>query len=140
MSRAVGQCVTIGDRLIALGMLLCLGILIVASGPHLVHHLVDRHPRHPAPRDAHISAHGLPYPLADAAHPAPRILASLDLSGRSASPHIRWPEPGNRDGVPGDRWCDPIPPPDQYSPPQRCTSTHRRQQPTSSVSARQEVR
>jgi len=46
MSRAVGQCVTIGDRLIALGVLLCLGILIAASGPHLVHHLVDRHPRH----------------------------------------------------------------------------------------------
>jgi hypothetical protein len=49
MSRAVGQCVTIGDRLIALSVLLCLGILIVASGPHLVHHLVDRHPRHPPP-------------------------------------------------------------------------------------------
>jgi hypothetical protein len=50
MSRAVGQCVTIGDRLIALGVLLCLGILIVASGPHLVHHLVDRHPRHHHPQ------------------------------------------------------------------------------------------
>jgi hypothetical protein len=50
MSRAVGQCVSIGDRLIALGVLLCLGILIVASGPHLVHHLVDRHPRHPHPQ------------------------------------------------------------------------------------------
>jgi hypothetical protein len=49
MSRAVGQCVTIGDRLIALGVLICLGILIAASGPHLVHHLADLHtgPPHP---------------------------------------------------------------------------------------------
>jgi hypothetical protein len=50
MSGAVGQCVTIGDHLIALGVLLCLGILIVASGPHLVHYLVDRHPRYPHPQ------------------------------------------------------------------------------------------
>jgi hypothetical protein len=50
MSRAVGQCVSIGDRLIALGVLLCLGILIVVSGPDLVHHLVDRHPRYPHPQ------------------------------------------------------------------------------------------
>jgi hypothetical protein len=50
MSGAVGQCVTIGDRLIALGVLLCLGILIVVSGPHLVHHLVDWHPRYPHPQ------------------------------------------------------------------------------------------
>jgi hypothetical protein len=51
MSRAVGQYITIGDRLIALGVLLCLGILIAASGPHLVHHLADLHSehRHPHP-------------------------------------------------------------------------------------------
>jgi hypothetical protein len=47
MSRAVGQCVTIGDRLIALGVLLCLDILMAASGPHLVHHLADLHPGPP---------------------------------------------------------------------------------------------
>src|SRR5882724_13472828 len=46
MSRAVGQCLSIADRLIALGVLLCLGTLIVASGPHLVHHLADLHPGH----------------------------------------------------------------------------------------------
>jgi hypothetical protein len=45
----VGQCVTIGDRLIALGVLLCLGILMATSGPHLVHHLVDLHPGPPHP-------------------------------------------------------------------------------------------
>ncbi len=50
MSRAVGQCVTIGDRLIALSVLICLGILIAASGPHLVHHLADRHPGPPHPQ------------------------------------------------------------------------------------------
>jgi hypothetical protein len=50
ISRAVGQYITIGDRLIALGVLLCLSILIVASGPHLVHHLVNRHPGHPHPQ------------------------------------------------------------------------------------------
>jgi hypothetical protein len=50
MSRAVGQCVSIGDRLIAIGVLLCLGILIVVSGPDLVYHLVDRHPRYPHPQ------------------------------------------------------------------------------------------
>lgn len=40
----MGQRVTIADRLIALGVLLCLGILMAASGPHLVHHLADLHP------------------------------------------------------------------------------------------------
>jgi hypothetical protein len=50
LSGGVGQCVSIGDRLIALGVLLCLGILIVVSGPDLVHHLVDRHPRYPHPQ------------------------------------------------------------------------------------------
>jgi hypothetical protein len=47
LSNAVGQRVTITDRLIALGVLLCLGILIGASGPHLVHHLADLHPGPP---------------------------------------------------------------------------------------------
>jgi hypothetical protein len=51
MSKAIGQRITIADRLIALGMLLCFGILMAASGPHLVHHLADRHPEpfHPQP-------------------------------------------------------------------------------------------
>ena len=47
---AVGQRGTITDRLIALGVLLCLGILIGASGPHLVHHLADLHPGPPHPQ------------------------------------------------------------------------------------------
>ena len=50
MSWAVGQRVTITDRLIALGVLLCLGILMAASGPHLVHHLADLHPGPPHPQ------------------------------------------------------------------------------------------
>jgi hypothetical protein len=33
-------------RLTALGVLLCLGILLTASGPHLVHHLADLGPGH----------------------------------------------------------------------------------------------
>jgi hypothetical protein len=45
----VGQCLTIADRLLALCVVLCLGILIAASGPHLVHHLADLHPGHPHP-------------------------------------------------------------------------------------------
>jgi hypothetical protein len=51
ISNAVGRCVTVIDRLVALGVLLCFGILIAASGPHLVHHLADRHPEpfHPQP-------------------------------------------------------------------------------------------
>jgi hypothetical protein len=49
MSRAVGQCISIADRLIALGVLLCLGTLIAASGPHLVHHLAELHLGHPHP-------------------------------------------------------------------------------------------
>ena len=48
--RAVRECVTFGDRLIALGVLICFGILIAASGPHLVHHIADRHPEHPHPQ------------------------------------------------------------------------------------------
>ena len=44
MSKAIGQRITIADRLIALGVLLCFGILMAASGPHLVHHLADLHP------------------------------------------------------------------------------------------------
>ena len=50
MGNAVGQHVTITDRLIALGVLLCLGILMAASGPHLVHHLADLHPGPPHPQ------------------------------------------------------------------------------------------
>jgi hypothetical protein len=50
MDKPVGQCVPIADRLIALGVLLCLGILMAASGPHLVHHLADLHPGHPHPQ------------------------------------------------------------------------------------------
>jgi hypothetical protein len=56
MSMAMGQGVTIGDRLIALGVLLCLGILMAASGPHLVHHLADLHPGHPHSQ-THTSQH-----------------------------------------------------------------------------------
>ena len=50
MSHAVGQRVTITDRLIALSVLLCFGILMGASGPHLVHHLADLHPGPPHPQ------------------------------------------------------------------------------------------
>jgi hypothetical protein len=50
MSWAVGQRVTITDRLIAFGVLLCFGILMAASGPHLVHHLADLHPGPPHPQ------------------------------------------------------------------------------------------
>jgi hypothetical protein len=50
MSKAMGQRVTIADRLIALAVLICLGFLIAASGPHLVHHLADLHPGHPHPQ------------------------------------------------------------------------------------------
>ena len=50
LSYAVGQCVTITDRLIALSVLLCFGILMGASGPHLVHHLADLHPGPPHPQ------------------------------------------------------------------------------------------
>jgi hypothetical protein len=56
MSKAMGQRVTIADRLIALGVLLCLGILMAASGPHLVHHLADLNPGHPHPQ-THTSQH-----------------------------------------------------------------------------------
>jgi hypothetical protein len=50
MSKAIGRRVTIADRLIALGVLLCLGILMAVSGPHLVHHLADLHPGPPHPQ------------------------------------------------------------------------------------------
>jgi hypothetical protein len=46
MSKAMGQRVTIADRLIALGILLCLLLLIAVSGPHLVHHLDDLYAEH----------------------------------------------------------------------------------------------
>jgi hypothetical protein len=51
VSKAIGRRITIADRLIALGVLLCFGVLMAASGPHLVHHLTDRHPgpTHPQP-------------------------------------------------------------------------------------------
>ena len=47
ISRATGQCGTIASRLIAFCALLCLFVLIAASGPHLVHHLADLHAGHP---------------------------------------------------------------------------------------------
>jgi hypothetical protein len=50
MSRAIGQHSTIADRLIALVVLLCFGILMAASGPHLVHHLADLHSGSPHPQ------------------------------------------------------------------------------------------
>ncbi len=49
LSHAVGQRITITDRLIVLGALLCFGFLIAVSGPHLVHHLADPHPGPPHP-------------------------------------------------------------------------------------------
>jgi hypothetical protein len=51
ISDTPGQRIAVTDRLIALGVLLCFGILMAASGPHLVHHLADRHaePSHPQP-------------------------------------------------------------------------------------------
>jgi hypothetical protein len=54
MSKAVGQRITLTDRLIALGVLLSFGILMGASGPHLVHHLADLHsgPPHPQPNSS----------------------------------------------------------------------------------------
>jgi hypothetical protein len=53
MSKTVGQRLAITDRLNALGVLLCFGLLIAGSGPHLVHHLDDLHPGVP---------HSQPYP------------------------------------------------------------------------------
>jgi hypothetical protein len=51
ISNGMGRHITVTNRLIALGVLLCFGILMAASGPHLVHHLADRHPEpsHPQP-------------------------------------------------------------------------------------------
>jgi hypothetical protein len=46
MRRASCQFVIITRRLIGFGALLCFPALITASGPHLVHHLVDQHPGH----------------------------------------------------------------------------------------------
>jgi len=54
LHRPEGQCITIASRLTALCVLLCLFILIAASGPHLVHHLADLHPG-PSDRHAHKS-------------------------------------------------------------------------------------
>lgn len=47
----MGRRVTVTDRLIAFGVLFCFGILMATSGPHLVHHIADRHPEpfHPQP-------------------------------------------------------------------------------------------
>jgi hypothetical protein len=51
VSKAIDRRITIADRLIALGVLFCFGVLMAASGPHLVHHLADLHPgpTHPQP-------------------------------------------------------------------------------------------
>jgi hypothetical protein len=46
MGRVIGQHSTIADRLIVLVVLLCFGILMAASGPHLVHHLADLYAEH----------------------------------------------------------------------------------------------
>ena len=50
MSKAIGRRITIADRLISLGVLLCFAILMAASGPHLVHHLADLHSGSPHPQ------------------------------------------------------------------------------------------
>lgn len=50
MSKTVGQRLAVTNRLIAFGVLLCFVILMGASGPHLVHHLDDRHPGDPYPQ------------------------------------------------------------------------------------------
>jgi hypothetical protein len=50
VSKAKGRRITIADRLIALGVLLCFGVLMAASGPHLVHHLADLRPESPHPQ------------------------------------------------------------------------------------------
>ena len=43
LRHTVGQRVTTTDRLIAHSVLLCFGILMAVSGPHLVHHLANQH-------------------------------------------------------------------------------------------------
>jgi hypothetical protein len=64
MNKAVGQQLTLTDRLIALSVLLCFGSLMGASGPHLVHHLDARHP-------------GLPHPLTHTSQPTDCLVLSL---------------------------------------------------------------
>jgi hypothetical protein len=54
MSRAVRQRGILGNRLIALSVLLCLCLLITVSGPHLVHHLDDQ-PAGPPHQPTHTS-------------------------------------------------------------------------------------
>jgi hypothetical protein len=51
---------------LALGTLLALLTLLAVSGPHLVHHLVDLHPReHPHPPDGHPTQQAHPFPRPD---------------------------------------------------------------------------
>jgi hypothetical protein len=49
MDRTTSQLITVANRLIALFASLCFFVLIVVSGPHLVHHLADLQPGHPHP-------------------------------------------------------------------------------------------
>jgi hypothetical protein len=64
MSHAVGQRLAVTNRLIALGVLLCFGLLMAGSGPHLVHHLDDLHP-------------GLPHPQTHTSQPTDCLVLSL---------------------------------------------------------------
>ena len=64
MSHAVGQRLAVANRLIALGVLLCFGLLMAGSGPHLVHHLDDLHP-------------GLPHPQTHTSQPTDCLVLSL---------------------------------------------------------------
>ena len=45
------------------------------------------------------------------------LVLTGQIGSARATPLVRWHEPGHCAGVPWDRWCDPIPPPDEYSPP-----------------------
>src|SRR5262245_14236456 len=50
MGTTVDRRLAVTNRPIAVGVLLCFGILIGASGPHLMHHLDDLHPGSPQPQ------------------------------------------------------------------------------------------
>jgi hypothetical protein len=52
-NQTMGQGRAMAARLIAFGVLLCFGVLMAASGPHLVHHLADVHPGHSHPHTRH---------------------------------------------------------------------------------------
>jgi hypothetical protein len=64
MSNTMGRRLAVTNRLKALGVLLCFGLLMAGSGPHLVHHLDDLHP-------------GLPHPQTHTSQPTDCLVLSL---------------------------------------------------------------